>query len=104
MDRIVDTSMRTLQELSKTRDILLIVSSDHWHRIDSPDRPQTIPWIAWHVGDAAGPALTQEVNTVHTSDLALDFLRGDIQSQQEIPAWWRNKKFLSPLMPEHYKD
>ncbi len=104
VDGLVDNAMQTLQRLSRTRDILLIVTSDHWHRVNSPETAQTIPWIAWHVGDAPGPTLTKEMNTVHTAELALDFLRGNINSQQEIPDWWLHKSFAIPLMPEHYKD
>jgi hypothetical protein len=104
VDELVGTAVQTLAEMSKTRDILLIISSDHWHRIDSPSAPQTIPWIAWHVGETAGPALTQEISTEHTSELALDFLHNRIGSQQEIPAWWLKKSFFPPLMPDHYKD
>jgi hypothetical protein len=104
VDSMVDTAIRTLQMQSKSRDILLIISSDHWHRIDSPNAAQTIPWIAWHVGETTGSKLTQNLNTVHTAELALDFLHGHITSQQDIQAWWLHKSFFFPLMPEHYKD
>jgi hypothetical protein len=51
-----------------------------------------------------GPTFTQKINTVHTADLALDFLQGKIRSQQDIPDWWLHKSFSYPLMPEHYDD
>ncbi len=104
VDSMVNTAVQTLQELSKTRDILLIVSSDHWHRVDSPNTVQTIPWIAWHVGETNGPTLTQKINTVHTAELALDFLQGSIRSQEDIPAWWLDKTFRLPLLPGRYDD
>lgn len=104
VDSMVNTALQTLQDLAKTRDVLLIVSSDHWHRVDSPDSAQTIPWIAWHVGETNGPTLPQKINTVHTAKLALDFLDGSIRSQADIPAWWLDKAFRLPLLPEHYDD
>ncbi len=104
VDNMVATAVRTLQEASKTRDILLIISSDHWHRIESPNTAQTIPWIAWHVGENVGQPIKEKINTVHTADLALEFLRGNIPLEKDIPGWWLNKSFLYPLMPEHYSE
>jgi hypothetical protein len=104
VDSMVETAVQTLRVLSKTREILLIVSSDHWHRVDSPNAPQTIPWIAWHVGESNGAPLPQKINTVHTAELVLDFLQGSVRTQQDIPGWWLNKSFFAPLMPDQYDD
>jgi hypothetical protein len=104
VDIMVDTAIRSLKEQAKTKDILLIVSSDHWHRVDSPNAAQTIPWIAWHVDETDGHIIPQEISTVHTAELALDFLYGNINSQQDIAAWWLHKSVSQPLMPDHYKD
>jgi Sulfatase len=103
VDNMIGTAMKVLREKAKTKDILMIISSDHWHRIDSPDRAQRIPWIAWHVDEgSSAPPLDQKISTVHTAELCLDFLYGALNSQQEIPAWWRGKSFHPPLMPAQY--
>ncbi len=75
-DDMIGTAIAILRAQSKTRDILLVVSSDHWHRIDSPHLMQPIPWIAWHLGENAGAPLERQINTVHTAQLCLDFLAG----------------------------
>jgi hypothetical protein len=105
VDEMVDVAIRILSAQSKDRDILLIVSSDHWHRINSLHAAQPVPWIAWHVGEEnTGAVLNQKISTVHTADLILDFLRGSVESQRDILAWWQGKIFYPPLMPDHYKD
>jgi hypothetical protein len=104
VDALIGVTLATLRIQSETRDILLIVSSDHWHRIDSPHQIQPIPWIAWHVGEDSGPTLDQQISTVHTSDLVVDFLRGTVSRQHEILTWWQGRSFYPPLMPEHYGD
>jgi Sulfatase len=104
VDGLIGLAIDTLRAESKNRDILLIVSSDHWHRIDSPGVAQPIPWIAWHVDEQTGAVLNQKISTVHTAELSLDFLRGSIKSQRDIAAWWDEKSYFPPLMPEHYGD
>jgi hypothetical protein len=56
------------------------------------------------VGENGGPSIAKQISTVHTAELVLDFLRGSIVSQQDIPAWWVDKSFRPPLMPDHYGD
>jgi hypothetical protein len=65
---------------------------------------QPIPWIAWHVDEASGRPLDEKISTVHTADLVVDFLRGSVESQQDIVRWWHGKSVYPPLMPEQYGD
>jgi hypothetical protein len=104
VDDMIGVAVATLRTQVQKHDILLIVSSDHWHRIDSPHVAQPIPWIAWHVAESVGATLDWPINTVHTADLSLDFLRGNIFGQDDIVKWWHGRTFYSPLMPEHYSD
>jgi hypothetical protein len=105
VDKLIGTAIKVLRDEAKTKDILMIISSDHWHRIDSPDKVQPIPWIAWHVDEGStAPPLDQKISTVHTAELCLDFLSGNLNSQQEIPVWWRNRSFRLPLMPAQYAN
>jgi hypothetical protein len=103
VDQMISQTVATLQRRASQQDILLIVSADHWHRLDSPTTPQRIPWIAWHVGESAGAALDTRISTVHTADFVLDFLQGRIDSQAQIPPWWLDKSFYPPLMPHYYR-
>jgi hypothetical protein len=104
VDDMIGIAVATLRAQSKKHDILLVLSSDHWHRIDSPHLMQPIPWIAWHVGEETGATVGQQISTVHTAKLCLDFLRGSIHGQRDILTWWQGKSFDPPLMPEHYDD
>jgi hypothetical protein len=99
VDQLIGIATTVLSSRSNSQDILLIVSSDHWHRVDSPTIPQRIPWIAWHVGDNAGVPLAIPINTVHTAELVLAFLRGRVQTQDQIALWWGAEPMTMPLMP-----
>jgi Sulfatase len=101
-DQLVGEAMSTLQARSKQQDILLIVSADHWFRLESPLTAQRIPWIAWHVGDSDGIRLDARISTVHTADLVLSFLQGQIDTQGQIAAWWRDQPFFPTLMPHGF--
>jgi len=102
VDDIIGKVIATLGSRANSADILLIVSSDHWHRIDSPTTPQRIPWIAWHVGESSGPALDQKISTVHTGDLVVDFLNSKVDDQNQIVDWWNGRSTYPPLMPHGY--
>jgi hypothetical protein len=103
VDEMVGITSSTLKARSARSDILLIVSSDHWHRINSPLTPQRIPWIAWHVGESQEFSLDTRLSTIHTAELVLDFLQGHIASQSEIVPWWHDKDFFPPLMPHNFR-
>jgi len=103
VDQLVALTVATLQRRASQQNILLIVSADHWYRMDSPTVAQHIPWIAWHVGESHGSVLDTRISTVHTADLVLDFLRGRIDSQAQIGPWWGDKSFYPPLMPHNYR-
>jgi len=99
-DQLIGSAMSILSAQARERDTLLVVSSDHWLRMDSPSTAQRVPWIAWHVGESNGIPLEMQINTVHTSSLVLSFLRGSIDSQSEIAAWWNDQIFYPSLIPQ----
>jgi hypothetical protein len=101
-DQLIGQAMSIIQARAKRQDILLIVSSDHWFRIESPLTMQRIPWLAWHVGESDGRALGSRINTVHTADLVLAFLQGHIGDQAQIVDWWRDQPFYPTLMPKGF--
>jgi hypothetical protein len=102
VDQLIGEALGTLNARPHVQDILLLVSADHWHRASSPLTPQRIPWVAWHVGETKGVAIDEQISTVHTADLVLAFLRGEIDTQEQIAQWWIGKPFRYPLMPNGY--
>jgi hypothetical protein len=103
VDRLIGEALSTVKVQSPRQDILFILSSDHWHRTQSPLTPQRIPWIAWHVGESVGTLLSTQISTVHTADLILSFLKGDVDNQKEIATWWQNRSYYPTLMPHGYE-
>lgn len=103
VDQLTAEALELLQKRAGTQELLLVVSSDHWLRIDSPSTPKTIPWIAWHVGESKGATITAPISTVHTSELVTDFLAGRIRQQDDIVAWWQGKAFYPTLMPHNFR-
>jgi hypothetical protein len=102
VDQLIATAVASLQQHNSTSDILLVVSTDHWLRTESPTKVQRIPWIAWHVGETQHTELKLPINTVHTADLVVDFLNQRVSNQADIANWWAGKSFYEPLMPGKY--
>jgi hypothetical protein len=102
VDRLLGDAFPILRERAQRQKILLIVSSDHWHRIDSPRMPRRIPWLAWQVGDTDGQSIDDPISTVHTADLVVAFLRGEVTTQPQIHDWWKGKPVYPTLMPNGY--
>lgn len=85
-DMVLGRIVRDLESQAKQQNILLIVSSDHWLRTHSK-RPASVPFIVWNVGTNAEQALSKPLSTVHSAELALDFLNGKLSSQSDIADW-----------------
>lgn len=102
-DWVLGRIMQNLEASGKNRSILLIVSSDHWLRTRS-QRPASIPFFAWKVGARTGQILPQPVSTVHSAQLALDFLDGKIDSQPELARWLGRAQFYPTwTIPDGYR-
>jgi len=99
VDELIGQTITALRQRAAREDILLVLSADHWHRIDSPLVPRRIPWIAWHVGDAPDRPITTRINSVHTEALILDFLGGRINNQDQLAGWWKQQAVAPTLMP-----
>ncbi len=101
-DRIVG-EIASLLRPNPDQETLLILSSDHWHRINSLNKTRPIPFIAWHVGETRGERITQPISTVNTSKLILDFLGGTVTTQADIVQWWQTQPFYPTWIPHDYK-
>lgn len=85
--------LNQLEVQQPIRDVLLVVSADHWlrnrwYRASTPEVSRPIPLIMWKVGETHGLVLSEPVSTVHTAAMILDYLGGAIDSQADIAGWW----------------
>jgi hypothetical protein len=104
-DRILGEITQDLQRQSSRHELLLVVSSDHWlrnrwYRANVPEVSRRIPLIIWKVGDTNGYVLSQQLSTVHTAAMILDYLNGSLTTQAEIAQWWASQpvypSFIAP--------
>jgi hypothetical protein len=105
-DRVLGETMEELKRQSARHEIVLIVSTDHWlrkrwYRADQAESIRRIPLIVWKVGDADGVVVSQNVNTVNTAAMIMEFLRGKIDSQADIARWWKNSTFYPSFLVPH---
>lgn len=104
-DQLLGKIISTLEKQHDQQKILLMVSSDHWLRTDSPT-PAPVPFIAWEVGADARQArvLTRPLSTVHSADLALGYIDGSLATQAAIAHALESAEFSPTWMsPEGYK-
>jgi hypothetical protein len=104
-DRILGRIVQELQQQASRHELLLVVSSDHWlrnrwYRASEPETSRPIPLIVWRVGESTGYVLSQPVSTVHTAAMILDYLNGNLSTQEDIARWWANQpvypSFIAP--------
>lgn len=115
VDHITGLILDQLEAQSKSQETLLIISTDHWLRLqgrvgDEPNdlyvaefgtpRPdiRKIPLLIHRIGERSASTVSQPINTVHTSSLVLDFLSGKVTSQASIVSWWSNKSYVEPVI------
>ena len=82
-DMLLGRIVEQLRLQTAKQNILLIVSSDHWLRTHSK-QAAPVPFIAWKVGASAPSVLQAPFSTVHSKQLALDFLAGRVDTQAEV--------------------
>jgi hypothetical protein len=102
VDQLLDQTLGILSSREKDQKILLIVSSDHWHRINSPLHARRVPWIAWRVGETHGESIPEPISTLYTGGLIEAFLAGDLDDQAQIAGWWSGKPVHPTLMPHGF--
>ena len=95
-DRVLGNILSIMQEQSARHELLLVVSSDHWlrnswYRPNVPESSSPVPMMIWRVGDTKGTLLSEPLSTIHTANMVLSFLKGEISTQADIARWWSNK-------------
>jgi hypothetical protein len=103
VDRLIGQIMTQLSSQAGDGETLLLLSSDHWHRIDSPGTARNIPFIAWHVREQDHVPIQAPISTVNTGALVLDFLTGRVTTHAELADWWRDKPVYPPWIPNNFK-
>lgn len=82
-DMVLGSIVEQLQLKATKQNILLIVSSDHWLRAHSK-QAAPVPFIAWKVGTNMPSVLRMPLSTVHSRQLALDFLAGRVDTHSDV--------------------
>jgi len=82
-DIVLGRIVKQLQLQAAKQNVLLIVSSDHWLRTHSK-QAAPVPFIAWRVGASMPSVLHGPFSTVHSKQLALDFLAERVNTQLEV--------------------
>ena len=106
VDRVIGQIMTEVTAQLRSapgQELLLVLSSDHWHRLSSLSAARPIPFFAWHVGETAPVLLTQPISTLHTADLIVDFLDGKITTHAQIARWWQGKPLFPTWIPDNPK-
>lgn len=115
VDLVAGIILDKLEAQSKSQEILLIVSTDHWLRLagrvgaEPKDvyaaefgKPRSdirkIPLIIHRIGETSPATIPHAINTVHTAALIGNFLEGKLTDQSSIVAWWRNKPYVEPVI------
>lgn len=102
-DLILGRIVKNLELNSENQNILLIVSSDHWLRTHS-SRTSPVPFIVWKVGANIPISISQPISTVHSKQLALDFLAGRLDTQLDLAGALRRTTYYETWnAPDEHK-
>lgn len=98
-DRILGETLSELQQHVSQHDTLLVVSTDHWlrnrwYRPGYPDESRRVPFIVWKVGDTSGHVVAQPVSTIHTAAMIMEYLNGNLESQEDIARWLSGQPYI----------
>lgn len=113
VDWVVGRIVERLEVRSRSQDVLLIVSSDHWLRADQqtmgPDEfvkelgndhtvVHKIPLLIRRMRETSRYVITKPVSTIHTAQLIDDFLAGRVIDHAGMAEWWLDKPYAEPVV------
>ena len=78
---------------NKKQDIMLILSSDHWRRIDSPDKAKPSLLLVKIKKDNSKIELSKKNSNIFIGDIILEYLNGNINKHNDIISLFNNKEF-----------
>jgi len=120
VDWTVGKIVESLEAKSRSQDILLIVSSDHWLRTKFLTARLSRDQIKWEFGndlaevhkiplfirrmrETSEYVISKPISTIHTARLIEDFLAGTVTDHASIAAWWLDKPYVEPMISEENK-
>lgn len=117
VDYTVGKIVKRLELESKSQDILLIISSDHWLRTKqnfhnmSPELAKSefgkdlyevnkVPLLIRRMREKTSYRLSKPVNTIYTAQFIEDWLDEAVSDHISILSWWQRKDYISPILPK----
>tara|TARA_B100001093_G_scaffold286137_1_gene273329 strand:- start:302 stop:622 length:321 start_codon:yes stop_codon:yes gene_type:complete len=76
------------------KEILLLVTSDHWRRVDSPNQAKPSLFISKIFGDNQKFQLENDILNIFIPDLIIAFLKDEIKSHNQIKSFLKNLPFF----------
>ena len=105
-DLLLGDVMKTLEVQAMRREVVLVVSTDHWLRKSwyhglGKEESRAVPFIVWKVGTTSGVTVSNKVSTVNTAALILDYLDGKLNNQSDFAQWLEAQptypSFIAPI-------
>ncbi len=104
VDHVLGQVLSLIGRDSPTQETLLIVTSDHWHRMDSPSVPRPIPLLLWRPGMSEGLRIAQPISTVYTGRYILEYLNGRLKEPADWVHWWEAQPFHDSWIQFNFKQ
>ena len=76
------------------KEILLLVTSDHWRRVDSPNQAKPSLFVSKIFGDNQKYQLENDILNIFIPDLIIAFLREEIETHNQIKSFLKNLPFF----------
>ncbi len=76
--------------LDKEKDVLLLLTSDHWRRVDSPNSAKPSLFIAKIFGDNRNYQLENSISNIFIPDLIMSFLENEIKTHEQLKIFLQN--------------
>ncbi len=100
VDIVVGRILRELERSSARQQQLLILSSDHWYRMNRAQTPHPTLLIIKLSNDQQHMTMETPVSTYHLANLVIEYLDGHLQSHQEIKNWYSTLPFSPSWIPD----
>ena len=86
-----------LEKINKSvnKDILLILSSDHWRRSKSPTKAKPSLLLMKLKSDSSKVEMEKQNSNIHINDVILKYLEGDIDTHKEIKDVFNNSEIFN---------
>ena len=76
--------------LEKEKEVLLLLTSDHWRRVDSPNNVKPSLFIAKIFGDSSKYQLNNSVSNIFIPNLIMSYLENEIETHEQLKIFLQN--------------